>query len=128
MRRRDWYILALLSCLMATGCTKGRATEKSADLPPEVYVTSPTYEQITDYEEFIGNTDAVFTVEVRARVTGYLDKVQFKDGDEVEKGTLLFQIDDRPYKAEFDRNVATLEQGRARLTRLTADHMRAVTL
>ena len=83
--------------------------------PPEVLFTFPTTDEVTNYEEFIGHTDAVNTVEVRARVTGYLDKVNFNDGDEVEKGALLFQIDDRPYKAEYERALATLEQGKARL-------------
>ncbi len=90
-----------------------------------VLVSQPVVQEVTDYEEFIGHTDAIFSVEVRARVSGYLDKVNFNDGDEVEKGTLLFEIDARPYKAEFDRAEATLRQGEARLTRLAADHRRA---
>ena len=49
-------------------------------------VVTATSDQITDYEEFIGHFDAINSVEVRARVNGYLDKVNFKDGDEVEKG------------------------------------------
>ena len=73
---------------------------------------SRSSDEVTDYEEFIGQTDAVYTVEVRARVTGYLDKVNFKDGDEVEKGALLFEIDPRPYKAEFDRTEADARAGR----------------
>ncbi len=91
-------------------------------------MTHPVVDEVTDYEEFIGHTDAIFSVEVRARVTGYLDKVNFNDGDEVEKGTLLFEIDARPYQAEFDRAQATLNQGEARLTRLSADHRRAENL
>jgi membrane fusion protein, multidrug efflux system len=127
MRRFELWIAALLSCLTVAGCSKSKANQ-APPVIPEVFVTSPTTDEITDYEEFIGHTDAVFTVEVRARVTGYLDRVNFNDGDEVEKGALLFQIDDRPYKAESDRMQATLAQGEARLTRLTADHVRAVNL
>ena len=125
--RRELWIAAVLSCLTAAGCSKTKANQ-AAPAVPKVIVTAPTSDEITDYEEFIGHTEAVYSVEVRARVTGYLDKVNFNDGDEVEKGALLFLIDDRPYKAEFDRTQATLEQGKARLTRLTLDHNRAVTL
>ena len=129
MRVRDLGMVALLSLspLMATGCAKTKATPPPPR-PPEVLYSIPTTDEITDYEEFIGHTDAVYTVEVRARVTGYLDKVSFNDGDEVEKGAPLFQIDDRPYKAEYDRTLATLEQGKARLTRLANDHNRAINL
>ena len=128
MRRRDLWIAALLSSVTIAGCARTKADQKEPAYP-EVLVTSPTTDEITEYEEFIGHTDAVFTVEIRARVSGYLDKVNFNDGDEIEKGgALLFQIDERPYKAEFDRTMATLEQGKARLTRLAADHNRAVHL
>ncbi len=112
--------------LLATvvGCAK--APMKPADpAPDEVLVSLPTSDEVTDYEEFIGHTEAIFSVEVRARVNGYLDKVNFNDGDEVEKGTTLFEIDARPYKATFDNTIAMLEQGQARLTRTTADHRRA---
>jgi membrane fusion protein, multidrug efflux system len=126
MCRRDWWIAALLSsCLAGSGCSSTKANEKAKQPPPEVYVKSPTFQVVTDYEEFIGHTEAVNTVQVMARVTGYLDKVNFQDGDEVEKGALLFQVDDRPYKAEHERMLATLEQGKARLARLTNDHNRA---
>ena len=126
MCRREWWIAALIcSSLAASGCSNTKANEKAKQPAPEVYYKSPTLQEITDYEEFIGHTEAVNTVQVMARVTGYLDKVNFRDGDEVEKGSLLFQIDDRPYKAEYERTLATLEQGKARLDRLTKDHNRA---
>ncbi len=127
MRGRDLWLVALLAPLVASGCNNIKAEAKKAE-PPEVLYTHPTSDEVINYEEFIGHTDAVFTVEVRARVTGYLDKVFFNDGDEVEKDAPLFKIDDRPYKAEYDRALATLEQGKARLFRMTRDHDRAVNL
>jgi multidrug efflux system membrane fusion protein len=127
MRGRDLWLAALLAPVLASGCNNIKAEAKKPD-PPEVLYTFPTTDEIVNYEEFIGHTDAVNTVEVRARVTGYLDKVFFNDGDEVEKGAMLFQIDDRPYKAEYERTLATLEQGKARLNRATKDHDRAVAL
>ena len=113
-----------MSCLATAGCAKTQA--KPADPPPdEVLVSLPTSDEITDYEEFIGHFDAVYSVEVRARVNGYLDKVNFKDGDEVEKGAVLFQIDDRPYQATHDNTAALVEQAKAHFTKLSYDHRRA---
>ena len=124
MSSREVLIAGLMSLLLAAGCAK--TPMKPADPPPdEVLVSLPTSDEVTDYEEFIGHTEAVYAVDVRARVNGYLDKVNFNDGDEVEKGTTLFDIDARPYKATFDNTTAMLEQGQARLTRTTADHRRA---
>jgi len=115
---------ALISSLLAVGCGKP-AVKPVAPPPAEVLVSLPTSDEVTDYEEFIGHTDAIYDVSVRARVNGYLDKVNFNDGDEVEKGTVLFEIDARPYKATFDNLNAMVEQGKARLTRTSADHRRA---
>ena len=127
MRRRDLLIVALLSGAVGGGCAKTQA--KPADpKPDEVLVSMPTEDEVTDYEEFIGHTEAIFSVDVRARVNGYLDKVNFTDGDEVEKGADLFEIDARPYQATFDQTVASLEQGKARLTRTSADQRRAEAL
>ena len=127
MRVRAFWLVASIVPLLASGCNKMKASPPPPK-PPEVLYTFPTTDEITDYEEFIGHTDAVYTVEVRARVTGYLDDVKFKDGDEVEKGAPLFQIDNRPYKAEYERALATLEQGKAQLVRRSNDHNRAVNL
>jgi RND family efflux transporter MFP subunit len=70
----------------------------------------------------------MYSVDVRARVTGYLDKVLFEDGTEVEKGAPLFEIDARPYKADYDRTEATVVQSEARLKRLDADYHRVSNL
>ena len=68
------------------------------------------------------------TVEVRARVSGYLDKFNFEDGSEVKKGDLLFEIDPRPYKAVFDRTAATVAQAEAKAKRTEADFRRKSSL
>ena len=127
MRGRDLWPLILLAPLLASGCNNVKAVAKKPE-PPEVLYTFPTTDEVVKYEDFIGHTDAVFTVEVRARVTGYLDSVFFNDGDEVKEGAPLFKIDERPYKAEYDRAWATLDQGKAHLSRLTKDHDRAINL
>ena len=68
-----------------------------------VSVSYPVEREITKYADFTGRLQAVYSVEIRARVTGYLDRVYFKDGDEVNEGTSLFEFDPRPYKVDLDR-------------------------
>ena len=72
-------------------------------------------DEVVDFEDFTGRTDAIYSVEIRSRVTGYLEKVHFKDGDEVKEGAALFDIDDRPYRAEMNRTEAALAQSEAHL-------------
>jgi len=68
-----------------------------------VTVVQPITREVVEWDEYIGRLESPETVEVRARVSGYLDKVHFKEGKEVKKGDLLFTIDPRPYQAEYDR-------------------------
>jgi RND family efflux transporter MFP subunit len=88
-------------------------------------VATPTEEVITDYEECTGRTMALKTVDIRARVSGYLDAVHFVDGAHVKEGDLLIQIDDRPYKAEFERTSAAAQQAKSHLERLERQEERA---
>ena len=127
MSSRELVLAVLIFCVGVTGCA--RKQTKPAEPPPdEVLVTLPTTDRVTDYEDFIGHTEAVFSVEVRARVNGYLDKVNFKDGDEVEKGDVLFEIDARPYQSTYDNTMSMVEQSKARFARTTADQRRAEAL
>ncbi len=71
--------------------------------PPTVSVVQPVAREVVEWDEYIGRLESPETVEVRARVSGYLDKVHFKEGKEVKKGDVLFTIDPRPYRAEHDR-------------------------
>ncbi|HEY5704865.1 MAG TPA: efflux RND transporter periplasmic adaptor subunit [Terrimicrobiaceae bacterium] len=81
-----------------------------ASPPPTVSVAPPTVKEIVEWDEYIGRLESPETVEVRARVSGYLDKVYFKEGKEVKKGDLLITIDRRPYQAEYDRAEADYER------------------
>src|SRR5262245_59435342 len=99
-----------------------------AQKPPEVLVDLPTKAEVTDYEDFTGRTMAIKTVEIRARVTGYLDKVHFTEGAEVKQGDKLFEIDPRTYQAEVNRTTSNLKQAEEHLKRLTADLQRAKVL
>jgi RND family efflux transporter MFP subunit len=95
-------ILLAIGLIVVEGCSK-RAPAVVVIPPPEVTVSKPVLREITDYYEFPGLTWAVGEVEVRARVLGYIVKVNFEDGQEVKKGDLLFEIDPRPYQAALDR-------------------------
>lgn len=102
-------IAALTAGLMVPGC--GRQASQTAPPPPTVSVVQPVARDVVEWDEYIGRLESPETVEVRARVSGYLDKVHFKEGKEVKKGDLLFTIDPRPYRADYDR--AEAEQQRA---------------
>jgi RND family efflux transporter MFP subunit len=111
----------------AAGCGAGPAAPP-APQPPVVYVSGAVEDTVTDFEEFQGKTDAFQTVEIRAHVSGYLDKIHFSDGDDLRKGQTLFTIDQRPFKAEVERTDALVNQAEARANRLEADRERALTL
>jgi membrane fusion protein, multidrug efflux system len=127
MCRRVWLTAVVLLGVPIAGCEDAKP-KLAPTKPPVVLVSLPVLDEISDYEDFTGRTEAVFTVEVRARVTGYLDKVRFEDGTEVNEGDQLFEIDPRPYQAELDRSEATVVGGEAHLTRLEADFRRATNL
>jgi RND family efflux transporter MFP subunit len=116
--------LLLLACAAVTGCNQTQAQNGGPQPTPEVQVALPVTKEILDYEEFPGRTEAVSSVEVKARATGYLDKVNFTDGAEVKKDDVLFEIDPRSYAADLNRAEASLVQAQAHLTRLNSDYDR----
>ncbi len=98
----SWFLFAPLAAgLGLSGCGKPQA--QPAAPPPIVSVVQPGSREIVEWDEYIGRLESPETVEIRARVSGYLDKVHFKEGSEVKKGDPLFTIDPRPYQAELDR-------------------------
>jgi RND family efflux transporter MFP subunit len=112
--------LALLA-IVAAGC--GDKNPKAVETPPPtVYVSHPLDRQVTDYQVFTARTQAKESVDIKARVTGYLTGITFKDGGEVKAGDLLFQIDDRPYKATLDQAKAALAVSKAALVKAQADY------
>jgi RND family efflux transporter MFP subunit len=84
--------------------------------PPPVRVSLPIVRDVTDYVDIPGRTDAVDSVQVRARVSGYLDKINFQDGAEVQEGDVLFEIDPRPYKALLDQAEAKYRQSQVQVS------------
>jgi RND family efflux transporter MFP subunit len=93
--------------------------------PPKVTVSQPVVRQVAESDAYTGRLEAVDSVDVRARVNGYLQSVHFTDGAIVKKGALLFVIDPRPYQAELNRSKAALEQAIARYERTQKDFARA---
>src|SRR5947209_7595425 len=85
------------------------------DKPPVVEVAAVTERQIIDYEICTGRAEPVESVEIRARVTGYLTKVHFKEGADVKAGELLYEIDPRPYQADLAKAEADVALAQARL-------------
>src|SRR6201997_2415070 len=100
-----WFGLFFGSCIGVAGCSLAQEGAP-AQGPPTVTVSLPLEREVTDYQDYTGRTAAVDTVQVQARVTGYLDKIYFKEGAEVAEGTVLYEIDPRPYKADFDAATA----------------------
>jgi RND family efflux transporter MFP subunit len=90
-----------------------------------VTVSRPIEREVVDYNSFTGRTAAVESVEIRARVSGYLDKIHFREGSEVKQGDLLFEIDPRPYRTALDQAKGNLASAEARLKRQDADVARA---
>ena len=80
---------------------------------PPVTIAKPIKKEIVEWDEFTGRTDAVESVDIRPRVSGYIDNITFKAGDRVSKGDLLFVIDPRPYRAALDQAEANLRQAQA---------------
>jgi RND family efflux transporter MFP subunit len=113
-------------CLAVVGC--GRTPQLPPAEPPVVTVVYPAEREVTDYAEFTGFVQPVDIVQVQARVSGYLVKVLFKEGAEVKKDDILFEIDPRPYQAQLDKDLATLKQAEANVKQSQADFVRALTL
>ena len=114
--------LAACAAFALGGCEKSGVP---APAPPEVSVAPVIEKRVKDWDEFTGRLQAVETVEIRPRVTGYIDNVAFTEGSLVKRGALLFVIDPRPYRADYDHAAAdvkrfktVLDLGRIELVRV----------
>ena len=122
---RNCVLLLLLGSLLVLGCTQ-TPTAKPASTPPEVLVTKASTQMVVDYEEFTGHIEAKYSIEVKALVSGNLEKVCFKDGSTVKEGDVLFEIDPRPFDAEQQRAEGVLKQAEFKFKRLAENYRRAV--
>ncbi|WP_296218698.1 multidrug efflux RND transporter periplasmic adaptor subunit MexE [Pseudomonas sp. UBA2684] len=111
--KNTWqFPLALAALLLLSAC--GKAPEATQQMPAAKVSVAEVIEQpINEWDEFTGRLEAPESVEIRPRVSGFIDQVSFVEGSLVNKGDLLFQIDPRPFQAEVKRLEAQLQQARA---------------
>jgi membrane fusion protein, multidrug efflux system len=119
-------ISLLLMAHVLVGCDGKPAA--SAPQPPPVTVARPIEKTITEWDEYTGRFTAVETVEVRARVSGFIDSIHFKEGQVVKQGDLLFVIDPRPYTFAVEQAKADVERAKAKLQIASLDLQRATPL
>jgi RND family efflux transporter MFP subunit len=116
----------LTAALALAGCGEGGDDgQASAALSPAVTVASPLVMPITEWYEFTGRFEAIEQVDVRARVSGYLEEIRFEDGQIVEAGQVLFVIDRRPYQAAVEQLQAQVASAKAQVDLADAELKRA---
>jgi len=113
-------LAALASLALLFGCGEGQKQQVVLP-PPKVTVARPVQRTIVDHDEYVGRFVPVESVEIRARVSGYLAKVHFQDGQYVKQGDILFTIDKRPFQNTFDQAAANLETAKSNLAFAEAD-------
>src|SRR3954451_24717066 len=122
-------ILVVAFALVLSRMDAGFAQAPGANQPPPaVTVAKPIVKDVVEQDDYTGRFEAVETVEVRSRVSGYLDQVVFKDGAIVKKGDLLYVIDKRPYQAAADQAEAAAVSAQARVAFAQSDLERALAL
>lgn len=114
MRTVKIAVASVLVAVAMQSCTQ--RSEAQAPPAPAVTVAKPLARQVQDWDEFSGRFEATQTVEVRARVGGYVSGVHFRDGDYVRRGQLLFTLDPRPAQAALASARASLSQAQAQLS------------
>ncbi|MCH4564530.1 efflux RND transporter periplasmic adaptor subunit [Halomonas sp. EGI 63088] len=126
---RTFMVTAMFAGLLfLAGCDSQADSAQQAPPPPQVSVADVVVEDVRFWDEFTGRIEAVETVELRPRVTGYIESIHYTEGQSVEAGEVLFVIDQRPYRAELARAEADLERARARAELARSEAARAETL
>jgi multidrug efflux system membrane fusion protein len=116
----------LIAVPLLAGCDSRPAA--TAGGPPPVTVANPLQKSITEWDEYTGRFEAIETVEVRARVSGFIDSIHFNEGQMVKQGDLLFVIDRRPYQIAVEQAKADVERAKAKLEIASLDVQRATPL
>jgi len=117
-------LLAVVAASLSSGGCTRRQQSRGKPPPPEVDVAHPVVRESVEWDEYTGRLAAVETVAVRARVSGFLEKIHFQAGQIVNKGDLLFTIDPRPFVAELDRANAEVKRAEAELVHAEYDLQR----
>ena len=124
-RRVALATVSALALAILTACSGSQAGEAGAPPPPEVSAAPVLVKSVSQWDDFSGRVEAVESVELRPRVSGYIDKVNYVEGQEVRKGDVLFTIDARSYQAEHDRARAELARARTQATLARSESERA---
>jgi len=124
-RRLAMAGVSILAAAVLAACSGGHAEEAGAPPPPQVSAAPVLVKPVSQWDDFSGRVEAVQSVELRPRVSGYIDKVNYVEGDEVKKGDVLFTIDARSYRAELDRATAELARARTQATLSRSEAERA---
>src|SRR5215471_16791115 len=122
MRGAPSLAWALALATLVASC--GESQKQAAPPPPAVTVAKPVKRTVFDYDEYVGRFTAINSVEIRARVSGYLESLHFKDGQLVKQGDLLFTIDKRPFQNTLDQARANLVQAQSNVAFTEADYTR----
>ncbi|WP_245626276.1 efflux RND transporter periplasmic adaptor subunit, partial [Stenotrophomonas humi] len=117
--------MSALALAVLAACSGGHAEEAGMPPAPEVSAAPVLVKQVSQWDEFSGRVEAVQSVELRPRVSGYIDKVNYVEGQEVKKGDVLFTIDARSYQAEFNRAQAELARARTQAALARSESERA---
>ena len=126
---RSTFLLTLPALLLAGGCGQSQTqAQNAAPPPPQVTVSKPVRKLVAEHDEYVGRFVPFDFVEVRARVSGYLQTIHFTDGQLVKKDDPLFTIDPRPFQASLDQATAAVEQAKANLAFAEADLARGESL
>src|SRR6195256_1877226 len=118
----------LLVAHALASCSDSKPGAAAAPPPPPVTVARPLQKTITEWDEYTGRFAAVEHVEVRARVSGFIDSIDFKEGQIVKQGDLLFVIDPRPYRIAVEQAKADVDRAQAKLEIAALDVQRATPL
>ncbi len=124
--RKPFFLAALATVLVLAGC--GRKNKYAPPPPPKVTVAAPVQMPVTLYAEFTGNTSAFSTVDLEARVQGFLETINYRDGDVVAKGRTLFEIEKDQYAAQVDLQTALLAAAKAKRANADIQYKRAAAL
>src|SRR5712691_6370586 len=118
-------LLTILLVPALAACGQSQSQPQASSPPPQVTIAKPVSKMVADQDEYVGRFVAVESVEVRARVPGYLEAIHFQDGQMVKEGDLLFTIDRRPFQIALAQTQASLAQARATLAFAESDLARA---
>jgi len=124
-RRVAFATVSALALAILAACSGGHAEEAGAPPAAEVSAAPVLVKQVSQWDEFSGRVEAVENVDLRPRVSGYIDKVNYIEGQEVKKGDVLFTIDARSYQAEYDRARAEVARARTQSTLARGESERA---